>query len=394
MKKFKRLQGFIMGFLVCAILGTTITYADDIYQNISVMIGSMNISINGRQVELDNLLYDGRTYVPLRAYSELMGKVVGYDGATSQITVDDKSAVHMLSKDIAFLVNGQPVRVDYFTQLINWYKLNSGIKEIPQEDREDFKEFVRNEVTGFIITEQFATQLGISLSMEDQKTIDSKIDIFAGIYGGMDSFIAVLKDNGITFEVYRSMQENAAIRSKLLDVITEQITDNELMAYYEKTKESYRVDKVKVKHILLKTIDENEFPFSELKKGDIKTDAVQILKHIKDGSISFDDAVKRFSQDTAMIANPEGYYISRGETVVAFEKAAFSMNIGDVSDIIESEVGFHIINIIDKTTLYKPFETVSDNIYNILRNESYHQTIDPLIGEAEIILNDSIYDSI
>jgi len=388
----KHIKGFIAGFLCCILLGTTLTFADDLLETISVHLNSMNIFVNGEAIEVESILYNDRTYVPLRAYSQFLGKVVSYDDYTREIRVDDRDSVNMISKDIAFLINGQPIRTDYFTQMMTWYKINSGIKELPESQKEDFKLFVQREIAGMIITEQFAADLGIHLNADDQKKIDEKIAIFANNYGGLDAFKDELKQEGILFEHYRTLQENYAIRSKLLDVITDSISEDTLYEYYSQNKELYRVDKVHAKHILFLTVDENEFPYPESVKENIRFEASNVLRFILTDRIDFDTAMNTYSKDPGLKTNPDGYLFERGDMIRVFEDIAFALEPGQIHpELVESEIGYHIIKTIDKITVYTPFESVRDNIYNAMRNDVYYEIITPLVQEAEIIINANVY---
>ena len=388
----KNIKGFIAGFLCCALLSATIAFADDLFETISVKRGAMNIFVNGKPIEVDNILYNDLTYIPLRAYSEFLDKVVSYDEYTKDIRVDDRDSINMINKEIAFLVNGQPVRIDYFTQMMTWYKLNSGIKDLPDSEKEDFKLFVQQEIAGMIITEQYASDLGIHLTVDDQKKVDEKIAIYANNFGGLDEFKAVLKQEGILFEHYRSMQENYAVRSKLLDIITDEITDSTLLEYYEQSKDIYKVEKVRAKHILFSTIDENEYPYPDSVKENIKFDASNVLRYILAGRLNFDVAITMYSKDSGYKTNPDGYLFARGEMVKAFEDVAFATEPGQVyPELVESEIGYHIIQTIEKVTVYTPFENVRDNIYNSIRNDIYYELMTPLVDEAEIIINTTVY---
>jgi len=391
----KQMKGFIAGFLCCALLSATLAFADDLFETISVKRGAMSIFVNGEAIEVDNILYNDLTYVPLRAYSEFLGKVVLYDEYTRDIRVDDRASINMINKEIAFLINGQPIRIDYFTQMMTWYKLNSGIKDLPDSEKEGFKQFVQQEIAGMIITEQYASDLGIHLSVDDQKKIDEKIAIYANNFGGLDEFKAMLKQEGILFEHYRSMQENYAIRSKLLDIITDEITDATLLEYYEQTKEIYRVEKVRAKHILFPTIDENEYPYPDSVKENIKFDASNVLRYILTERLDFDSAIATYSKDSGYKSNPDGYLFARGEMIKAFEDVAFATEPGQVyPELVESEIGYHIIQTVARVTVYTPFESVRDSIYNSLRNDIYYELMTPLVEDAEIIINTNVYYTI
>ncbi len=392
--KNKTLRGFILGFLLCALLTGTLAYGSDIYENISVMMGQMNISISGSPVEIDNMVYNGTTYVPLRRISELFGKVVSYDAPTSSITIRDKEEAQMVSKEIAFLVNGQPVRVDFFTQMINWYKLNSGGIYPEGEGYADFRDFVRDEVVTMEITKQYADELGIVLFGTDLNAINKTVEIYAENYGGMDAFKALLLKNGITYDVYYEIQKNYALREKLSDVMTDKITTYNLIDYYYDNIESFKVEKVTAKQIFMSTTDDAGYTLSAAKKAEKENEMWRIYNKIKNGETSFDECMFAYSEDSGLKAYPDGYTFARGEMVKAFENHAFSMEKGEMSEVFESEQGFHIILVTERLTTYESFEKVRDNIFNSLRNEAYYNVVEPKISKANVYINSSVYNNL
>ena len=89
MKKYSK--GFIMGLLVATLL-MNVALGETVKKTIEVVYNSVNLTVNGKKVDADNILYNGTTYVPLRAISEMLGKEVGWDQATSTASINDKKA--------------------------------------------------------------------------------------------------------------------------------------------------------------------------------------------------------------------------------------------------------------------------------------------------------------
>jgi len=86
----KELRAFIAGIIITIMLLSSVALADNLKQTIEVVFNSINITVNGEKVEADNILYNGTTYVPLRAVAEMLGKEVEWDGATRTASINDK----------------------------------------------------------------------------------------------------------------------------------------------------------------------------------------------------------------------------------------------------------------------------------------------------------------
>lgn len=138
-----------------------------------------------------------------------------------------------------------------------------------------------------------------------------------------------------------------------------QISDDQLKAQYQKDIQQYEVpNRVHVEHILLMTVGKTDAEVEEIKKR-----AEDILSQLKKGA-KFEDLAKKYSEDpgTKDKGGDLGWII-QGQTVPEFEKAAFSLPVGSLSDLVKTQYGFHILKIMEKETAHtKPFEEVKDSI--------------------------------
>jgi peptidyl-prolyl cis-trans isomerase D len=147
--------------------------------------------------------------------------------------------------------------------------------------------------------------------------------------------------------------DDAAVASRV------KVTPEELQRYYNENKERFRVqDRVHVTHILFKTTDKKP---EEVKQ--IEAKAQDVLKQVRAGK-DFAALAKENSEDTASAAKGGDIgWITRGQTVPEFEQKAFSMKPGEVSDLVKTQYGFHIIKVLEKETArLKPFQEVEPTI--------------------------------
>jgi peptidyl-prolyl cis-trans isomerase D len=137
------------------------------------------------------------------------------------------------------------------------------------------------------------------------------------------------------------------------------ISDDQLKAQYQQNIQQYQVpNRVHVEHILLMTVSKTDAEVDEIKKK-----AEDILNQAKKGS-NFEDLAKKYSEDpgTKDKGGDLGWIV-QGQTVAEFEKAAFSLPKGSISDLVKTQYGFHILKIMDKESAHtKPFDEVKDSI--------------------------------
>jgi len=157
--------------------------------------------------------------------------------------------------------------------------------------------------------------------------------------------------------------EKRVVRYAIVDVNqvrqSLEVSDDQLKAQYQKNIQDYQVpNRVHVEHILLMTVGKTDAEVDEIKKK-----AQDILNQAKKGA-SFEDLAKKYSEDpgTKDKGGDLGWII-QGQTVAEFEKAAFSLPKGSISDLVKTQYGFHILKIIDKESAHtKPFDEVKDSI--------------------------------
>lgn len=104
----KVLRYFIIGVIILTLLmGTAI--GETITKTIDVVYNTVNITVNGTKIEADNILYNGVTYVPLRAVAEALDKEVGWDQVTKTATINDKTETAKVTR----VVDGDTLVVNY-----------------------------------------------------------------------------------------------------------------------------------------------------------------------------------------------------------------------------------------------------------------------------------------
>jgi len=142
-----------------------------------------------------------------------------------------------------------------------------------------------------------------------------------------------------------------AIKKILADV---NVTDEEVEKYYEANKEQFKAEEsVSAKHILVDTYEA----------------AMTALKSIEDG-MTFEEAASLYSSCPSKAQGGNLGSFTRGRMVPEFEKAAFELEIGVISEPVQTQFGYHLIKVEEKEeSSNRPFDEVKDTIKSELFNE-------------------------
>jgi len=167
---------------------------------------------------------------------------------------------------------------------------------------------------------------------------------------------------GLTLEAYKKQIEKGLQRKKLINwsvKVETKIGEKELRDFYQKNINRYRPNEsYRPSHILF-VVPKGAAP-EEV--NEIKKKCQAILEKIKGGS-DFGEMALLYSQDASNKDLGDLGYFKKGELVPAFEREALRLKVGEVSGIVRTEFGFHIIKLLDRKGVEPlPFEEVKERI--------------------------------
>ena len=211
----------------------------------------------------------------------------------------------------------------------------------------------------------------------DKKTVDEYVDLFINyklkVIAALDEKYDTLKSFKKEFAQYRDQQ----LRPML---VTDADVEAEAHRIYDETVKRIGPDGlVQVSHILLRL--NQQAPDSEVAAAKVRIDS--IYKALKAGA-DFAELAKKVSEDPGS-ARQGGLlpFVQRGQFVKEFEDVAFSLQPGQMSDIVQTAYGFHIIKVMEKKML-EPFEFHHDNIIRFIEQRNLRvriaeQKVDELV---------------
>lgn len=190
---------------------------------------------------------------------------------------------------------------------------------------------------------------------------------------------------GLTDSTLELLFSIDAYYSNVLEALTHDPSEQELADYIADN--SY----YRVKHILLKTLDDNRQPLSDEAAAQKKTQAEDLLAQLQaaeDLPALFDQLMNELSEDGRLedgaLASPDGYLASAGQMVAEFQEASLALEEGGLSGIVESEYGYHII-------LRLPFTDEDiDTIKKSCRSDVLEELIAQWQEEADVVRSDAL----
>ncbi len=189
-------------------------------------------------------------------------------------------------------------------------------------------------------------------------------------------------------EIRKQLGQQKLFRSQFSGSIN--ATEEEAKKYYDENPTQFEVkEQVRASHILIKPdiTDPNNDPNQT--KAEAKAKIQGLLEQIKNGA-DFAELAKANSACSSAADGGDLKFFPRGKMAAPFEKAAFELEVGKVSDIVETQFGYHIIKVTDhKDAGTTSFEQAKDNIITQLtrkkRSEITKKYIDSLKAEADIV---------
>ncbi len=193
--------------------------------------------------------------------------------------------------------------------------------------------------------------------------------------GGPEAFQQALNDNGLDEEEFKENIRTDLVIQNYLNVLLEReitVTDEEISAVYEQDKTA------SVRHILFLTEGK-----TESEKAEILKRAEAILVRARSGE-DFAGLAKEFTEDPGSKDNGGLYEnFGRGKMVKSFEDAAFSVPVGEISDAVETQYGFHIIKVLSREKETRPFEEVRSEIEEKIKQDKKSGTFEKHLNDLK-----------
>jgi len=272
-------------------------------------------------------------------------------------------------------VNGEEVTKVDFDRLIKNMEVRAN-QQVPAERRDAiFRQALEQLVTYTVLSQETRAR---KVAIPDEE-VDNSIKQMRAQFATEAEFKKALEARGMTLDKLKSDTRIDLSINKMVEAeVSAQAapSDVAIREFYDKNPEKFKQDEaVRASHILFR-VDENADAATKKK---IMDQAQAVLKEARSGA-DFAELAKKHSADGSAQQGGDLNFFTKGQMVQQFDQAAFSMKPGEISDIVTTQFGYHIIKVTDRRPASTvPFEQVSARIKDFLTEQQKQQKADDFI---------------
>jgi len=307
--------------------------------------------------------------------------------ARAETTTAEPVPAEAVTDSVAVTVNGVDITESEVQALIKPQldRMAAQTSQLPPIFIEQLKKQMRQEaleamVIGLLVDEQVKA----SKIVVGEKEVNNHIEAMASQQRlSVEELKVLISARGQSFEQVKQQIRRGLGYQKLMEARWAgkiNVTEDDAKKYYsEKPKEFKRPEQVRASHILIKPDTAAAGTDSEEAKAKAKAKAQHLLKQIKEGA----DFAALAKANSGCPSAPKGGdlgFFPKGQMAKPFEEAAFKLKVGQVSDIVETQYGYHIIKVTDRRgARVETFEQARDRIIRKLIQKKQAKLADEYI---------------
>ena len=276
-------------------------------------------------------------------------------------------------------VNGEDVKKEDFERMVKTLESRAG-QPVPQDRRDEIYRNAIDQLVIYKLLSQESKKRGIKVEPSE---IAGKIATIRGQFPTDEAFQKALKDRGMNPDTLKHDAEVDLSVTKLVNAEEASLagpSDQEAKEFYAKNPEQFKEpEQVRASHILVRV--DPKADAAAKKKARTEIDAV--LKQAKSGT-SFETLAKEHSQDGSASQGGDLGYFGKGQMVPQFDQVAFTLKPGQISDVVTTQFGYHIIKVVDhKSGRTVPYEEAESKIKDYLGREKKQAHADKFIEDLK-----------
>ena len=256
-------------------------------------------------------------------------------------------------------VNGQDIPKTDFDRLLRQMETQAG-QSVPKERRDEIYRAVIDQLVTYtaLVHETRARDIQVTPA-EAKQVSDAKIAELRKQIPDPKAFNKALKDRNMTLDRLRADIRNDIAINKMMSAEVAgapAVTDAEVREFYDKNPDEF--SGVRASHILIRPQG-----FDEDSKKKAKAQAEEVLAQAKGGT-DFGELARKHSSDGSAQQGGDLGFFTKSQMVPAFSNVAFALKPGEISGVVETQFGFHIIKAVERRDV--PFADATNKIRDFL----------------------------
>lgn len=250
----------------------------------------------------------------------------------------------------------------------------------PETSAQELRESALNQLIDRQLLRQYAEAEKITVN---QDQVNERLGSIKGNFPSLEELAAALAQDGLTLESLTQAIEESMLIQNMIDVKVAgsiKVDEAEVKKFYDENP-TYFVspDQVHARHILMKL----EATSTDEEKTKAREELALVKKELAAGK-SFEELAKVHSQGPSAPTGGDLGFFGKGQMVPAFEEVAFALEVGAVSDVVETQFGYHLIFVEDKKEGgTQAMAEVSDKIKSFLSRNSIGQAVESLLKDLK-----------
>lgn len=292
-----------------------------------------------------------------------------------------------LREGVIATVNGEEIEEEEYNQLLDYYLSELRVSYDLTDDTLNkdmgtgmtLLDSLKLEVLDIIIVNQIIAEKAASnnIGVDEGELEELYEENHLRLMEEDEDYKKMIEDNKIDGDFIKAQMRKNLLGYKYktfyLDKV--EITDETARAFYDENGELFHMEEIKARHIL---VDEEQL-------------AKDIIKKIDEGEDFAELAMEYSTEPGAQESGGDLGYFSRDVNFVPeFKEAVFALEVGQVSEPVKTEFGYHIITVEDKVEENVEFEEVIEGIKYSLKETDYQNHIGEIFEEADIVKRDEL----
>jgi peptidyl-prolyl cis-trans isomerase C len=276
---------------------------------------------------------------------------------------------------IAARVNGVEISNEALQRNYREYLVQNNVNIVSARSPERLEQ-LRRETLDLLVEQELAWQAAEKAgTLASDEEVEQALDDLRGQFQDRDAYTRRLANEGYTEESYRAHLRRLGSAQKYLDGVREaagKVSDEELQQFYDDNKIRLTFpERVRARHILLtwKPLGTQD------DRAELRERMKPILEQARSG-VDFAELARKHSEDSSASVGGDLDFFGRGEMVKPFEDVAFALKPGEVSDLVETSFGVHILKVEErKDAELLPLDEVRDKLRAYVSQQKAEQAV-------------------